>query len=567
MRLLAHFAAADVRRFKSYIGIWIVVVAGAACIEVFAPSIDRGSRFRAFGLALTLLRFADLALALSLVAFIVQAHPLVGSDAFWMTRPIRWNTLLISKLALLWPLLVGIPVAGDVVYMSFHDVPVAHLSLGVLQMALFRTLALMVVMAAAAATPNVARFALVSAGALIVAAVTFVAGRLLFDTRPYMSGVVVYDGFGMPVGQHGRDFTWLVVGTCLGITATVAFLAHQYRSRALGRSVAVGLAGAVIAVAAGWVWPWRMLSDRVPAPSWAQAATGMHLTVDENSIGFDWLRYGGEDVRWRLGWAPVRLRGVPAGWIASARLQRASLDYDGDRLASLGHVTSVLLRFDERHQDEAPLPATIRDVLGVSRFGGNITQVSGPRAIAFVAPIDELKRDRSISALYRGEFMIDLTRLEVAAVLPLTSGASFQDGAYRVRIDEIRRADPGLSIRTRLSNVHTIFDRTPSPTFRFFLRNTQQAQATEGTVNYRRPPTALGPGAWSGFRAFDGDLFFPDMYRALPAGSLELDDAWLERAELVILRSIYDGSVPRTLEMQGVRVTVASANADAERRR
>jgi hypothetical protein len=64
--------------------------------------------------------------------------------------------------------------------------------------------------------------------------------------------------------------------------------------------------------------------------------------------------------------------------------------------------------------------------------------------------------------------------------------------------------------------------------------------------------TPFSPGSSSGFSAYDAELYFP---------ALELGNDWIAGAELVVLRSIYDGSVPRVLEMRNVQVTPASSTA------
>jgi hypothetical protein len=124
MKLLAHLVAADVRRVRLPIAAWAAVAIAGMVLQAVLPSFDPfPDRLRALGLTATLLTFADYLLILALVASVVQAHSLVGSTAFWMTRPIRRDVLLASKLVLLTSLLVGVRVAGEVVHMAAYDVP------------------------------------------------------------------------------------------------------------------------------------------------------------------------------------------------------------------------------------------------------------------------------------------------------------------------------------------------------------------------------------------------------------------------------------------------------------
>ena len=54
---------------------------------------------------------------------VVQTHPLVGSDAFWMTRPIPPVTLMLSKVVLLSALFLVVRTLSDIAIMAAYDLP------------------------------------------------------------------------------------------------------------------------------------------------------------------------------------------------------------------------------------------------------------------------------------------------------------------------------------------------------------------------------------------------------------------------------------------------------------
>jgi hypothetical protein len=114
MKFLIHCLAADVRRFWPAIAAWLFVVAAGASIDGIRPLLAADVRvLNLVGVAGTLLWLTELLLLFVLIALVVQAHPLVGSDAFWMTRPIPPSTLLASKLALLGILIVAAPAIAE----------------------------------------------------------------------------------------------------------------------------------------------------------------------------------------------------------------------------------------------------------------------------------------------------------------------------------------------------------------------------------------------------------------------------------------------------------------------
>ncbi len=156
-----------------------------------------------------------------------------------------------------------------------------------------------------------------------------------------------------------------------------------------------------------------------------------------------------------------------------------------------------------------------------------------------------------MNGTYRGEFAIALTQMAIAGTLPFTPGAAFRDRHMGFQIDDVLREDARLRIRGRMFTVRTLFDRTPGPSYKFFIRNRSRAEASELDF-YQRPALtgwALVPRT-SGFEVFVAEPIF----RWRDAGLPQLDETWLAEAELVIVRSTYRGSVLRTLEMTGVRV-------------
>jgi hypothetical protein len=161
--------------------------------------------------------------------------------------------------------------------------------------------------------------------------------------------------------------------------------------------------------------------------------------------------------------------------------------------------------------------------------------------------------------LYRGRAVVELTREEVVATLPVQAGATFQDGPYRLVVDEVRIAPASLGIRARISDARTAFDRRPTPTYAFYLRNQQRSEAVGSSVIYLQHNTLLTrllPGlsfgnnsSSNGFSAAGQFIRFPPGYAPSEKDRLDIDEAWIAGAEIVIVRATAGGSVPRALEI------------------
>ena len=120
MKLVAHLVRADVRRFRLLLAGWVLIEIADTVFTGVHPFLIGDSRTSmTIGLLAMVLFFTRWLGMIAIVALVVQTHPLVGSDAFWMTRPIAPRTLLVSKLVLLGAGDKGRPLT---VFVSSHDI-------------------------------------------------------------------------------------------------------------------------------------------------------------------------------------------------------------------------------------------------------------------------------------------------------------------------------------------------------------------------------------------------------------------------------------------------------------
>lgn len=573
MKLLAHLLAADLRRFRAVIAVWMVVVAAGAIVTLIWPVVpQRPGISRAVILIAFFLGLAHLLLSVALVPLIVQTHPAVGSDAFWTTRPIPPRTLFASKLALLSLLLLVVPIVLDLALMAIYQVPAVDIVRSAVQITMFRMLFLTALMCAAALTPNLARFAVLCGGALLLLAIVIAIGAAMAMSRmdePEFAAVGV--GFTPIVG--GPDGTSTLLEVVTFILAACALVWVQYRGRSVRRSVATGVGLAIAGTYLASIWPWPVFYERLQVPAWTQSPAALTLTADPGSVGVVRAALVSRESasRWRDARATVWLDGVAPGWAATARLAGATLGFaDGTQLVSRESLNPSAL--PTRDENIPPLRRTVRDALAVRRlFEGGPPR--GENAIVFRMRADEFERVKSRTASYRGQFLVDLQSVEIAAILPVERDAMYQDGSYRFQIHEVQRAAPGMVMRARVSNVNgTIFDIRPRPSYSFYLRNRQVSEAATGYLSEDEtfiPLMLLGFGrlgvsaTWSGFGLGTYLLRFSET-QGYPSEAVRIDDSWFADAELVIVRTRREGSVPRRLEFDGFQLSEPAPSKDLQ---
>ena len=551
MRLLAHLLAADLRRHRLLVAFWLLVVACTAILDGMRPVLATDAALRGMAAFLgSLLWPAELLLRIVLVAVVVQTHPLVGSDAFWTTRPIPPGTLLSSKLILLGVVTVVAPAFARAALMTAYGVPAALIGKIAVETALSQTFWLVVLMTAAALTSNLTRFALLCGGALVALAVIVAA------TAAIMFGRI--DDGPTSAGTAGTEEpTAMILFTVLAIVAAVALLAVQYHARSRIRSVPVGAAGLVLAFVVSWVWPWPILAQKVDVPAWAASESALRLVAPGETVEVQ------EDVpmfsqrtAWRSARAQLRLAGVEPGWSADVGVLDATLQLDeGTRLASAasGYPVPVPIG-DEEHPTRGVVGRLLRAQRVVDSFPPRVEST-----IVFFLRDAEFSRFAPATGRYRGRFRVGLTRHDIEATLPLRPGATHRKSAYSLAIDEVERRSGSVSILARESDARSVFDRRPAHRFDFYLRNERSGEAVLGhgqplgeefVFGRFLPFSISGSAQTSGFTARGLLIRFPPGY-GVEGPSFAVDDEWVEGAELFVVRATREGSVERTLEIAG----------------
>ncbi len=404
MRLVAHLVRADVRRFRLLLAAWVLMEVLNTVFTAVQPALAADVRTRtALGLLAVVLFLTRWLGLIFIVPLVVQTHPLVGSDAFWMTRPIPPRALLASKVLLLGTTFVLVSALCEVVLMAACRVPIREMLFVALQTLLLQSLWLGIVMSLSAVTRNLARFVLV-AGGVLVSLVLLMSIVIAVSMRNLNDGPQL----GIVAGRSVSGPAEGVVALLLLIAAAVLPLVVQYKTRLTRASVGAGVAGFAVAILFALTWPSR--GEFLPVPAWASQESALRL-VAESSTGEFRARDSWPDsnrTEWRIGRARLRLRGVEQGWLPTLRLAGATVELaNGATLATAGNGYQQIIPFES--VDDFPNRVVMRQVLGVGQVAG---QERGPflpmTAPAIVVSQADFEKYSAASGTYRGRFFVDL---------------------------------------------------------------------------------------------------------------------------------------------------------------
>jgi hypothetical protein len=563
MKLLAHFIAADGRRLRWTVTGWFLVTTIAVAWQAAAPFIvspAMGAQ-RPADMVMGLAWFAQVLVGATLLPMVIHGHPAVGTTAFWMTRPLPRGALAGSKLVLLFLLFVLFPALCDAALMSTYGVPPRLQMLALLEASGQRSLLVLLGAAIAVMTATFPHFLLTMGIAIGTVVVGINLWFMLEFTRDdIVYSVAVSSGSQIWSPFRGPDPTPAAVMLVVAAIFASAVVVVQYRRRSRPRSLSVVATGVLVVASIGMAWPAG--ARHVAPPDWGGDSSKGRLLSLGSSVYFDsdpsrsWNVQGGVAV----GRGDVALADIPEGWLSATRLRRATLQLDGgqsieSREFGFGAVLPVA---DER----APVAVALKRVVGVDTIAWGDT---GPanEAVLLALPRSKVPPLGS-SGRYAGTFAIDLSRISVAAVLPLNRSTTFDEGAHRLTLVGASLSEMGPRVRVRLSDASPALDASPGRAYYYFVRNRSAGQAIGGQQQYwgtslvgflpvgNMYVTALLP-----FSARSDEFLFPAL--SPETRKLRIDEQWMRGAELVVVKVEQAGTIERTLELPRLHVAQRGA--------
>jgi hypothetical protein len=557
---ITHLVLFTARRLRLLLAIWMLAVLASTLVEGVRPALaSRPQIAAALGVAASLLWLTDVLLRFVLVSYVIHADPAVGTDAFWMTRPIAPRALLASKLLFMFVVAVLLPALARSVLMTGYEVSLSR-NIGVTLRAIeTQTVVMTLLTLAAALTPNLARFALLCGGTLFAIAAGVAAFAAIQVAR-------LDDGSFAAANFAAPDPTAAPIFNVLFVIATITAIAWQYRTRSRTRAVLVLIAGVALARGLSAVWPWPLLAQQLEVPPWAGDAHTLRIAVDPTTIGTDdsntTFMARGERLTAVRG--AMTLLGVEPGWTAAVYLRQARVVLGS---ATVESVTGIMSSTLSLRGPDAPLSRVVAHTLGVTTVGEAQPPEIG-RPTLFAASQADVAKHAPAIGHYRGSFYVALAHHEIEGTLPLEAGAKHAGPAYRLVVDSVARVNGNLVATLRESRASSVYERRPLAFYTLYLRNRARREALAGSEDYDLSGQfsllqllpfgggSFGFGAeyMEGFSCRGLRVWFPPRYRA-DVTTPTIDDAWLAGADLVVVRQTQEGTVERTLEIADFPLT------------
>lgn len=549
-----HIVHKDIRRLRWVLALWVAVLAARVTLSlngaaVAGDSLGSGLFMRELSGAIATVEWLLMAL---IVARLVHEEPLVGFTAFWLTRPYDIGRLIRAKLLVAMAMLVGMPLIADVAAMSVLEAgPPALVRAGSTLAVGYVTTALSL-MVIATLTPSFGVFTLTILG--IAVGASMVLASIVGIATLWADAPSDYTPPGVPDATPGT--VMLVVYVC----AALAVIIYQYRYRRWRMAAGLAVTGVAAAIVVPLLWPWPFARGEEARPgAWTAGAAAAH-DPSWGTLLSDVERFGRGPARRHVN-ARVTLSGMPPEVM----------------------MQSIGVRSRLQFEDGTAIESSQR-----GGFGSSFTTAAAQAALAGVEVLNPLEAfdqreawtpmvtlTEEEFASYRGrpgrlDANVDfhLTRTREVGVLPLMPGAAMGDRVSRIEIVATQRRTDSRDVTLRQWQARSPLSTDPPGQQRLFvLRHRSGRQALMGGQDTAWPigswgssPTALlrfpfammgvGVSAAAGGGGFSAATLFLRFPGRGFGKAPRLDAAWFDEAELVVLETVPEGVVTRSLTIE-----------------
>lgn len=547
LRRVSHLVAYDFRSLRRPLVVWGLVLVCESAVLLLGPDrlgADVNVRF-SYATAVLVVRFA---LTAVLAALLVQSDALVGTTAFWRTRPIpRW-ALLASKLSSAFVLLVASPGLLVLGVLLVLGLPAPDAMRGATAVAGEQAFFLTLAFVGASVTANLAHFVIAGlAGLALVMLGTVILPTLVIALRWLLLGLASWN---------------VVVFSVAAMAGAVATTAHQFLTLRTGRSIALAATALVAATVGAGLW--RQMPEAGPShqvdPSLLTAAA---VRVELESTSWERVtrrRGGNREAGWRLA-TIVNQTGEPDAILLTPDAIDATLLIANRHAARWtdSHASGLInsnTPATERSQPYRSLRAALGEVdLALPRHAQD------PKYRVGLIEVGEDIHGR----LEEEEGTVDATltlrafRYAVTARAPVSPGGRLLMPGFRATIHAVDLPRSVLAIAAPREGVNLtlrdvkVTDTRPFgrwPPSYFVMHNASRRQAVLMTTH-----TTKEFGATVGLlsRYVTTGSFQLEFDPVLSVATFTVDEEWLRGAELLRLEPEDLGVVTRPLRIEGVK--------------
>jgi len=472
MNIPFHIFKKDLRHTRILISLWLAMVLvqfSLVAIGVNPSDQVMQAVYAAVGFLIPLLTAL---VVIVIVPLVVHGEPLVGTTAFWFTRPVERPTLLCAK-AFYALALVSVPLVVELVVLAVNGATLRQLALAFPEILMGSLSLVLSVAVLAALTPNFGMFAIAGAilmVSMIIISVSISLGQLFLHPERMM--------------RAAQDFSLMKSRATMGSVAMILLagvvLVHQFLTRRTARTIVGASVALVLVVLTQSFWPWDFLKPSLPmsvpvAFDVAGVKVGLYGSINVNDVS---SMRGGEKTPKKNISAAVSTTGIPPEYVVRVNNVSAKLTAPGGEALVVGENQPSYYMEPKADAAEAALH-------GTPIINANSRYVTASTSL-FVIGADTYSRYAAKPLGLSATLDILVSQYKVMVALPLKKGAAYDKNSTHLVITDILQQPDGVEILLRERKLNLLFDRkngeSPIPgmdrlTVLYVLRNTRRNEA------------------------------------------------------------------------------------------
>ena len=554
MKFIPYLFKKDLIRLKYLLLVWLLLILAQSALAI--GGINLAAELLQFQMFLPLLvkmiGFLQGLMIIVIVPLIIQDDSIVGTTAFWFTRPISRKGLLFTKSCLVLILLVILPLIAEIFVLASHGATAYHLFLAVPEILIEKLAFITPFVILAALTPKFSRYALVGVIIFTVFVVVGIILTVITIFLPYLHfiryfvNVKIYKNPSLAASiDVAKDIYVILIGSFL--------IVHQFLTRHTARTIMWLVIAFLVMICFPRMWNWDFLKEELYIAETSTAISDS-LSVEFDTqyiVVSDELRIRKKDVREKSISIKQTVKGLPVGQFAILKdMEEVQMKYpDGTVLES--EYTSTYQRetpYNKKYM--LPIQAVLKDIKLLNPYEKKFSYTE-----IFSLDESDFYQFKNKTGTYSAQADFDIYEYEIVSQLPLNQGSRDSFGSEQIVVYDILERPHAISVIINEKKINLLFDRSVKRKSRYDLSQDIYSQ-------YNHVYLIVNKNRHEAFLAETGGNLYADAMAAFGPTRLEtvakqfdftdlndrsellpkIDKEWLANAELVRLDAVKTGT-------------------------
>jgi ABC-type transport system involved in multi-copper enzyme maturation permease subunit len=451
MNIVTHILKKDIRRERVLLAVWLLLL--VLQFVLIGSSINPGDLLMqaVYRVLSVLVPLFQALVLIVVIPHMIQEEPLVGTTAFWFTRPISRGTLLKSKTLFALLVLALPPLVAEIIVLAAngatgHDLCLAAPEIVMEQLAFIVCVAILAVI-----TPNFGRFAVLGA-VVLVAMILLLYGvqlsRLYFRPERYID----------PATRFSLTKSRGVAGEVLMIVVAGTLIAHQYLTRKTTRTIAGAVIGVALVLTAQSFWPWDFLKPKpLPGNDPNFDAGALKVSLIGKITTSDVVTLRGQEAPSKNIMARVQMVGIPKGYVVQDQGVDPHLVLPGGTALDMIPAGAKLSLYAGNQPDNDALESALGGTPIVNAHGYSFNN-NGDEISLFTLDSNTYNKYAAVPLKFSARVDFIAFKYVLTAEMPLAKGSRYDHGSEHVVITDVLNEPGGVDILLRERNLNLLFD-------------------------------------------------------------------------------------------------------------